>query len=120
VTRLITQLFRLLSFLLAAVALPAVAQAQTVNLYCTHPNLALAVVVDVDYASNSVTYRYDMPSATGRRASARVTDTQIQWEQVSEGSGTVYQSLNRITADLNTCDKSGCVLRSCKPAQRQF
>ena len=111
--------FRLFLILLAA-ALATPAHAQTVSLYCTNPNLALAVVVDVDYSTNAVTYRYDIPSAERRRASARVTDTQISWEQVSEGSGTVFQTLNRITAELNSCDKGGCVQRSCKPAQRQF
>ena len=107
-----------LPFLFAITSLTA--QAQTVSLYCTHPNLALAVVIDVDYSTNTVTYRYDMPSATARRAAARITDTQIQWQQASEGEGPIYRTLNRVTAELNSCDKGGCVQRACKPLQKQF
>src|SRR5258706_15117816 len=104
--------------LLAVAALPALAQAQTVSLYCTNPNLRYSYFVDVDYTANTVAYRMDAVGVSGKTYPARITDSLITWVEPGNRNYSADNfTLSRITGQLSVCDSDGCNQRICKPAQ---
>jgi hypothetical protein len=100
------------------VAFVEAAQAQTVRLYCKNPHPANNTIVEVDYASRTVTWWSTM--AEGNRlgpASARITQYEIAWNGVGTARGISYR-IDRISGESTSCDRDGCWPKSvCEAAE---
>jgi hypothetical protein len=101
------------SLFLGLMFVAPVAQAQVVELICTRGSVAWNVVVD--YGRSVVTDKTN-PSRP-LSYPAQVSNAQTRWN-VDWGGGDVRPYvLNRVSGELNYCDKTGCYPFQCQKAE---